>query len=168
MSITYGRSHTSRYKMCKEPYHEDPTRQTCAHTGQTDQLDQIDQIDQIDPNLPLWYAAHDLYSTDPTQEKRTTSCRLHGSHPVDIHIRNNKPCLADHVVRIDYLSELWTCAQSRAVSHKLYPASMTQVVQIVPIRDLSGPQALDREWELICLVCRSLTGWLTVVLVPGR
>ena len=30
----------------------------------------------LDPNLPLWDDVQDLYSTDPTQETYTRSCRF--------------------------------------------------------------------------------------------
>ena len=51
---------------------------TPAHIGQ---IDQIDQIDHLDPNLPIWHAVQDLYSTDATPETRARSCRLMTSIP---------------------------------------------------------------------------------------
>ena len=58
-----------------------------AHVGQkyctprTDQTDQIHHdIDYLDPHLPLWGVV--LYSTDPTLETYSTSCRLYGFHRV--------------------------------------------------------------------------------------
>ena len=50
-----------------------------SSTDHTDHL-QIDQLDHPDPNLLLFYAVQDLYSSYPTRESYPTSCRLHGSH----------------------------------------------------------------------------------------
>ena len=77
-------------------------------------------LDHLDPNLLLWYALQDLYSTDQTQDACPRSSRLYGSHPStwarsyrSYRSGINLPCLADldrqlyctTVVGIDCLSD---------------------------------------------------------------
>ena len=84
--------------------------------SQTDQIDHV--LARLYPKLPIWYAGHDLCSTDLTQETYARSCRSYGFH------RGNVSYIIIVIRNISALKRSVIAAASQAVLDWAHPVAV--------------------------------------------